>query len=281
MSTTASTDPARSVPADIEPTREAGPRAGVARLRYSYDVVTHLVAREFRLRYRRALFGWLWAIVTPLLRFAILAFVFTKIIPLGVPHYPEFLFAGLIAWMWFAGGVMSATTSAVDRRDLMFRPGLPRAVVPIVSVLTDGIDYVAALPMLAVVLMVGQGMAWTALALPLLLLLQLLLTVGLGYMLCAAHVYFRDVGLFVGVALMLGFYATPVFYSADQIPAPYARIIMLNPMARLLGAYRDVLVFARMPSLTTWLVLIAICLGICVAGYAVYSKASPNFVDEL
>ncbi|HVE45838.1 MAG TPA: ABC transporter permease [Acidimicrobiales bacterium] len=251
------------------------------RLRYGSDLVLHLVGREFRLRYRRALFGWLWAIGSPLARLLVFAFVFTKVLPLGIPNYPVFLFTGLIAWSWFQGGVASATSSAVDGRDLVFRPGLPRAAIPIVSVLTDGLDYLAALPVLALFLIIGDGISFTVLALPVVMLLQLLLMLGLGFALCAANVYLRDVRLVVDIVMLLGFYVTPIFYRPESVPEKYRLVLQLNPMARLIAAYRDILVAGRLPAAAPFLGLAAVCIATCVAGYLIYRRASPNFVDEL
>jgi lipopolysaccharide transport system permease protein len=251
------------------------------RLRYSWDLVMHLVGREFRLRYRRALFGWLWALGSPLARLVILTYVFTRVLPLGIDNYPIFAFTGLIAWQWFAGGITSATTSAVDRRDLLFRPGLPRSSVPIVSVLTDGLDYLASLPVLLLFLLIGDGIPLTALALPAVLFCQFLLTVGMGFALCTANVFVRDINLFVGMAVILGWYVTPVFYDASAVPQNYRFVLDLNPMAHLLGVYRAVLIEGRLPGAGSFLLLIATCSTVFVAGYLVYRKVSPVFVDEL
>jgi lipopolysaccharide transport system permease protein len=245
------------------------------------ELVTHLVAREFHIRYRRAYLGWLWALAQPLARLLVLTIVFTRILPLGIPDYAVFLFTGLIAWTWFASGVSSATTSAIDRRDLLLRPNVPRAAVPVVSVLTDGLDYAAALPVLAVFLFLEGGIPATALVLPALLAIQLLLTLGVGYALCAANVYLRDVRIVVEVALLLGFYLTPVFYDAETVPEGYRFLIQLNPMARLLNAYRDILVEGRLPHLGPLLVLFAACSVIFAVGYGTYRRTSPTFVDEL
>ena len=251
------------------------------RRRPAVDLVAHLVVREFRLRYRRALLGWLWVIAQPLARLVVLSFVFTRVLPLGIDDYPAFLFTGLIAWQWFSSGVSAATASAVDRADLLLRPGVPRAVVPVVSVLADGFDFLAALPVLAVFLLLSGGVPWTAVALPAIVVVQLLLTAGLGFALCAANVHLRDVRLLVDLALVLGFYATPVFYSADELLRRYPLVVRLNPMARLLDAYRDVLVEGVLPAPGPFLALAAVCAAICGAGYAVYRVASPTFVDEL
>jgi lipopolysaccharide transport system permease protein len=202
-------------------------------------------------------------------------------LPLGIENYPVFVFTGLIAWQWFSGGVTSATTSAVDRRDLLFRPGLPRTAVPVVSVLTDGLDYLAALPVLFIFLLLGDGIPATAIALPVLVAVQVLLTLGLGFIFCAANVYVRDIHLFVNVATLLGWYLTPVFYRASDVPESFNFVLQLNPMAHLLSAYRDVLIGGRLPEPGTFLILVAVCSGIFIVGLAVYRRTSPYFVDEL
>lgn len=249
--------------------------------RYSWDLVTHLVGREFRLRYRRTIFGWLWAMGYPLARLLVLAFLFTRILPLGIENYAVFAFTGIIAWSWFATGVASATSSVVDRRDLLIRPGVPRSAVPIVSVLTDGLDYVAALPVLAVFLLLGDGIPLTAVLLPVIFVVQILFTLGFGLALCAANVYLRDVRLLVDVVMLLGFYLTPVFYDAQSVPDRYRFVLDLNPMAHLLSAYRNILIAGQAPAPVPFLVLTTVGVAVLAAGYLIYRWASPSFVDEL
>ncbi|MFN2489746.1 MAG: ABC transporter permease [Actinomycetota bacterium] len=252
-----------------------------ARTRHAWDLVTHLVGREFRLRYRRAILGWLWSLGTPLARLTILTFVFTRILPLGIENYGVFVFTGLISWQWFSAGLSSATSSAIDRRDLLFRPGLSRTAVPIVSVLTDGLDYFSALPVLALFLVLGDGIPLTALALPVILAVQLMLTLGLGFALCSANVYLRDVHLFVDLATLLGWYITPIFYRPRFVPEGSEFILQLNPMAHLLKAYRAILMDGRLPELGPFLVLTAVCAAVLVIGYLIYRATSPVFIDEL
>ena len=96
----------------------------------SAELVVHLVGQEFRIRYRRAYLGWLWAIAQPLARLVVLTIVFTKFLPLGIPNYAVFLFTGLIAWTWFASAVASSTTSVIERQG--FEPAIgPRSQLTI------------------------------------------------------------------------------------------------------------------------------------------------------
>lgn len=250
--------------------------------RHDVEVVLHLVAREFRLRYRRSVLGVLWSVLQPLARLAVLSFVFTRVLPLGdVEDYPVFLFTGLIGWAWFSSGVASATSSALDRRELLFRPGIGRTVVPVVSVLTDLIDYLVALPILLVVLAATTGLHATALLLPAILAVQLLVILGLGMALCAANVHLRDVRLVVDLALLLGFYVTPVFYRPDALPEGARALAALNPMAHLIEAQRAVLVEGALPGLLPSLALVVGGVATFAAGLAVYRRASATFVDEL
>jgi lipopolysaccharide transport system permease protein len=253
----------------------------LARRRHTVDLVAHLVAREFRLRYRRPLFGWVWAVAEPLARLLVLSFLFSRLLPLDIPDYPAFLFTGLIAWTWFASGVSGATTAAVDRQDLLHRPGFPRAAVPVVSVLASGLDYLAALPVLAGFLLFSGGIPLTASLLPFILAPQVLLTVGLGFALCACNVHLRDTRLVVNLALTVGFYVTPVFYSEADLGGRFSLFFDLNPMARLLAMQRDILVAGHLPDGSDFLLTTGLCAVVTLAGYAIFRTASPTLVDEL
>jgi lipopolysaccharide transport system permease protein len=241
----------------------------------------HLVAREFRLRYRRSVLGWLWAFVQPLARLAILTFVFTQVIPLGIDNYPVFLFSGIISWTWFSNGVMSATASPLALRYLLFQP-IRRFIVPTVSVASDSIDFVLALPiLLGFAVIAGGRLGWSLLFLPVVMTVQFALVVGLGAMLATAHVWVRDVQKIVEVALTLGFYVTPVLYQPGQVPERFQWIAELNPMAHLISAYRVVIIEGGLPNLREFAVVAFFCGAIATLGYFVYGRFSTKFVDEL
>ncbi len=252
-----------------------------ARLQHTSELVLHLVAREFRLRYQRSVLGWIWAVGNPVARLIIFTFVFTRLLPLDVPNYPVFLFVGLIGWAWFSAGVTSVTGSAVSRRELLFRPGVRRGVVPVVSILTDGLDYLAALPVLLVFLLVTDGIPLTALLLPFVLVPMVLLALGLGLGLCAANVYLRDVRILVDLVVLLGFYLTPVFYSREIVPAGQRWVVDINPVAWALDSQRAVLVDGRLPDAASFGALVVCAAVALAAGFAIYNRASRNFIDEL
>lgn len=250
--------------------------------RRTIELLAHLSAREFRIRYSSALLGWVWAIAPPFARLAVLGVVFTSVLPVGGEDYIASLAIGLLAWTWFASGVASATRSAADRRELLVQPGVPRQVVPLVSVLTDAFDYVVALPvLLLLVVVVAGGLPLTALLLPLPLLLLGALIAGLGMMASVADVRLRDARLAVDLVLAVGFYATPVFYELDAVPASVRPVLALNPVAHLIEAQRALLLDGVLPPLRTTLVVTAVCLLVGAAGLVLHRRAAPTFLDSL
>lgn len=250
--------------------------------RYALELCAHLVSREFRRRYRRSFFGWLWAIAQPLFRFVVLGVVFGKLLKGNTPNFASFLFSGLVFWQWFATGVSSVTKCAMDHQDLLLRPGLPRWTIPLTSALTDAIDLLAALPVLFVVLLFDgrNPTPWLALV-PFTLIVELLLIIGFGMLLCVGNVYFRDVGFFVDVMLLMGFYVTPVFYEASKVPRNWRWIVDWNPMSAVLETQRNLVLYGRAPSWATFSLVTIFAMVVFVVGATVFNRFSGNFVDEL
>lgn len=256
-------------------------RSGTDSRARTVELVVHLVAREFRLRYQRSLLGYLWSVAQPLSRLVVLTFLFTQVLPLDIPNYPLFLFTGLIGWVWFSSGVSSATTSTLQRKDLLMRPGVSPTAVPVISVLTDGLDYLAAMPVLVLFLAVSGVVHPTALLLPVVLLPMVALILGLGFALSALNVYVRDIHHVVSLTMSLGFYLTPVFFSARQVPESLSWVVDINPMAWAIASQRAVVIEGTLPDVASFLRLCVVAVLVLAVGLAVYRRTSRTFVDEL
>jgi ABC-type polysaccharide/polyol phosphate export permease len=235
-----------------------------------------------RIRYQSAFLGWLWALAPAVVRFAVLGVVFTALLPGQGPDYLAELAVGLLSWTWFSAGVSSATTSAADRSDLLGQAALPRQVVPVVTVVTDAFDYLAGVPaLLLVVALDTGGIPATAVLLPVLLVLQGCLALGVGMAASVADVRYRDTRLAVALLLSVGFYATPVFYSLDGLASELQAVLRWNPVGALIEAQRDVLVHGAVPGPGTLAVLAAVCLGVLAAGWWTHRRCAPTFLDHL
>ena len=244
-------------------------------------VLPHLVSRELRLRYRRTRFGIAWGAMQPLIRFAAMGFIFGSIARLDIDRYFEFLLIGILVWTWWATGVTAATTSIVEQPELVRRPGLPRMVVPLVAIATALIDFLFAVPLLLVVLLVTGGIGWPVLLVPMLLVTEGIWIVGVGLLTCASNVYFRDTKPIVETAMLIGFYVTPVVYTLELAPDWAQAVLAVNPLAEVITSFRVVLLDGRLPGL--WNVAWPLITGIpvLVAGIAVFRRSGANFLDEL
>ena len=252
------------------------------RLEHSYDLLRELVARDLKMRYKRSIFGFAWSMINPLAQILMFTFLFNKVLPLNIPNYTAFVFTGVLAWSWFSSALLSAPGTIVYNGELVRRPGFPVSVLPIVTVTTNGIHYLLALPILVIFAVAGGGgIQATILALPLIIALQFCITLGLTYMIAASHVRFRDTQHIVNLVVMLGFYITPVFYHAGSVPDQYRLVYDLNPMAALLTSYRAVLIDGQWPSPLSIVSLSVISAVLLILGYIIFDKASARFVEEL
>lgn len=249
---------------------------------YLLDLIHELVSRDMKLRYKRTTLGIIWSLLNPLALLLVLNFVFRAVLPLNIPNYTTFLFAGLLAWFWFQNSLYAATTVIIDNRDLIRQPGFPTPVLPVVIVTTHLIHYILALPILLVFLLLEGGSLTGALVmLPLVIVVQFGLTLSVAYLLAAIHVTFRDTQYLLGILLFLGFYLTPVFYDVGSIPANYQLLYHLNPMVTIIEAERAILLRGELPNGSALLTVGVVTCGLLWLGYTVFTGASQQFVDEL
>jgi lipopolysaccharide transport system permease protein len=245
------------------------------------EVVLHLVRREIDATHRMTLLGWAWPVARQLAQLAALVFIFGSVIDQGIPHFPVFVFSGLIAWTWFSTGLGTATTVLLDDRHLVFQPRLPTAVLPIVSIVVPLVDVLLALPILLVMAALETGVEWTIVVTPLLVVLQLALMAGISWLVSSVSVFFRDVPNLVQVVLQILFYMTPVFYGLRTVPHEYQWVLQLNPMTTLVEAYRAALLGAPWPSVGHFIYVAVLAIVMCIGGYLTFRRLSRNFADNL
>jgi lipopolysaccharide transport system permease protein len=246
------------------------------------DVLRVLVARDFKLRYKRSVFGVGWSLMVPLAQLAVLYLVFNEMVPLNIPRFSAFLFTGILPWNWLQTALLMSALTVVDNRDLIKQVGFPVALLPTITVFSQFIHFLLALPILAVFLVMdGYRPDRSLVALPLVVLFQFALILSLAYIVATLQVKFRDTQYLLGIVLFLGFYLTPIFWDAARIPDPYRTIMNFNPVAVLLNAYRAILVNGKWPDFPSLLAVGFGSIVFLVVGYALFSFARNRFVEEL
>ena len=249
---------------------------------YTRDLLYELVGRDMKLRYKRSVLGILWSLLNPLAYLLVLTFLFRRVVPLDIPHYRLFVFTGILAWNWFNASLTGATASITTGREFIRQPGFPVAILPAVTILSNLVHFLLALGLLLVILVASGGwLSQTVLVLPLVILLQFVMTLGIAYFTATLNVTFRDTHHLLGVILMLGFFLTPVFYHARSVPEAYQPIYRLNPMVHLIGAYRDVIIQGRWPDAEPLIFVAMAATALLWLGHRLFVHASYEFAEEL
>lgn len=246
------------------------------------DLLLNLVARDFRSRYTDSMLGFVWAVVNPLAQLLIYYFLFQHVLTLGIRRYSSFAFIGLIAWGWFAASLNESVRVLKNSREIIEQPGFPAALLPIVTVTTRLVDFLIALPLVALIIVAeGYALPSTALLLPVVLVVQFAFTLGVAYCVAGINAALRDTQHVLGVVLQLYFFLTPIFYDLDSIPDRFMPFFLLNPMVHIVEAYRAVLMGDALPDGQA---LAAVAVGALVLvglGLRVYRWARYRFLEEL
>ncbi len=252
------------------------------RLGYYSDVVRALVGRELAIRYKGSVLGLLWAVLSPLATVVILYFLFTRIIPLDIPHYSAFIYSGLLPWTWFSAALQTGSSTLLDNRDLVRKPFFQRPLLPVVVVGSNFLLYLLALPVLVASLLIeGLSLTPALLWLPLIWVVQALFTLACSMLMAALSVVVRDMQHLLGIILLMWFYLTPIFYSLNQLSPQTSRFYVLNPMAVIIEAHRAVALLGFAPD---WLALggVVATSGLLLTfSYIVFRTLEDTFVEAL
>lgn len=253
------------------------------------QLVARLVHRDVTGRYRGSWFGLGWSLVNPLLMLAIYTFVFGVVFKARWPataggqgEFAVVLFCGLLAYGLFAECLGRAPQLVLENPNYVKKIVFPLEVLPWVSLGSALFHLCIGVAVLLPAIVTVRGeLALTAMSVPLILLPMLLLSLGCGWLVGALGVYLRDIGQVVALAVSALMFLSPVFYSLDALPAPYAQWLALSPLAFVIEAMRGALIWAKWPDLG---VLTLHTLGSALfawAGFAVFQKIRPGFGDVL
>src|SRR5690242_18761825 len=220
----------------------------LARLLRYRGLIQSLVARELKARYRGSFLGFFWSFINPLLLLLIYTFVSTVVMPgargAGLEPFSVFMLCGILPWTWFSSSLLDASHDIVAVGTLISNMLFPAEVLPIVSVFAGLVHCCFGLPILAAFLAYYRVPVTPAdlLWLPVIILVQLLLTLGLALFVSALTVHFRDVRDLLANLLTLWFFATPIVYPLSAAPVSIQRLLNVNPFTHLAIAYQEVLV---------------------------------------
>jgi ABC-2 type transport system permease protein len=201
-----------------------------------------LTKRDLRVRYSTSVLGYFWSILDPLVMAGIYWFVFTQVFqrPVGAEPYIVFLLSALLPWTWFTGAVSDTTRAFIKEAKLVRSTKIPRTIWIVSLVLSKGIEFVASLPVLAFFVVIsGASINGDIVFFALAIVMQAVLTVGVGLIVAPLVVFFRDLERAVKLGLRFLFYASPVIYGITDLPEQLHFWAAFNPLSGIFSVYRS------------------------------------------
>ncbi len=240
--------------------------------------------RDLKVRYKQTAIGVLWSILQPLITMLVFSFFFGKLVNIpsdGVP-YPIFVYTGLLFWQFFSDALNETSNSLLSNRAIVTKVYFPRLILPISSVLTKFVDFaISSLILIALMFYYGYTPNLSGLLiLPLLLVLTFIAAIGLGLLLSAVNVKYRDVRYALPFFIQLLLFVTPVIYPAS-IAGPYSKILALNPMMGVIQSARAALLGTTPINWTLIFTSLITGLVLLVIGLTYFKKTERYFADVI
>ncbi|MCR5700022.1 MAG: ABC transporter permease [Candidatus Saccharibacteria bacterium] len=257
-------------------------------------LLAELTRTDFKLRYQGSVLGYLWALLRPLMMFAILYVVFGQLLRFGadIPHYPVYLLAGITMWSFFTECTNQGIQAMVVRGDLIRKISFPKYIVVVSATLTAVINMLINLIVVVIfALLNGVEPSWSWLLVPLSVLELYVLSLGISFLLGAINVKYRDITSIWDVCIQALFYAAPIIYPLSMVITSSvlaAKVLLLNPIAQVIQDIRYNLITTQ--TITTWdfidnfwikSIPIVIILIISVLGIYYFRKKSKFFAEEI
>jgi len=253
----------------------------VKKLGYYKDLIFVLTQKELKVRYKNTVLGYLWSITNPLAYAIVFYIAFKVILRIQMEDYALFLIAGLFPWQWFATSINASPVVLLGNASLIKKVNFPRSIIPFTLVLQDMIHFVLSIPVLVLFLLIYHktpSLSWFY-GIPLLLVIQFLLTYGLSLIVASTNLFFRDIARFTEIFMTFLFYFTPIIYPETMIPDRYSWVYF-TPASALMISWRNLFLNGSLDPVS-----LAISLGYgllsLTAGHLVFKRLSRRFAEVL
>lgn len=242
-------------------------------------LLKELVGRDLKVKYRRSFLGYVWSLLNPLLMMTVMTVVFSYMFRFDIPNYPLYLITGQTLWTFFNESTNMSMYSVLQNGSLIKKVYIPKFIFPISRVLSSFVTMSFSLAAILIVMVFTKApFYWTTLLFPIPLLFLLLFSMGIGMVLSALSVYFRDITHLYGVLTLAWMYMTPIFYPDSALPEKIATIVQANPMCAYITFFRKLVLYGTVPEAAMWLRCAGISVVTMALGMIVFRKLQRNFI---
>ena len=247
---------------------------------YRYrELIWALAAKELKVRYKRSVLGFLWALLNPALMMVVLTVVFSTILRFPIHHYAIFLLSVLLPWTFFSQSLSYAVESIVSNGDLIKKVSVPKLVFPVAAVVSNVVNLLLSLiPLAVLVVLMRHPFHWTWLYLPVPIVALVIFTLGVSLWFAAANVYYRDIAHIIQILLSAWFYFTPIIYALDFIPANLRWLFKLNPIIYVINGFRLSVYYGMLPRWSSIVASFICALTALLIGFWFFRKHQDDFV---
>ncbi len=255
----------------------------IHRIKREFDVLKILILKEWIVKYKSTLLGYLWSIMHPLMLAFVFFIAFKVVVKVPIENYTLFLVTGLFPWQWFMNSVTIGVWSFVSNASLIKKTLFPKYLLTLSVTVLDMIHFVISIPIVMFLLYLYDypPFHWSWLyQIPIVILLQLLISFALGLIFGTLNVFFRDIDRIVSLILTLMMYLTPIFYSLDMVPPSLMPYFYINPMVSIVELWRDVFMHGvlNLPSLGIACINLIVLLFIA---FRVYKRYAYQLAEHL
>ncbi len=250
---------------------------------YNYrELLKSNIKKEIRGKYKGSFLGVLWSFINPLLQVLVYAIVFPYIMRVKTDNYLQFLIVGVIPWTFFVTVLNQGMITVRMNSGILKKVYFPREILPISVALSGLVNFFISCIIIVIFCVAGGvGVSWHLALLPLVGILQFILSLGVILALSAINIYIKDTEYIVIFLTNMLFYATPILYPSTLIPEGLRWIMNLNPMAGLINMYRDIFINHTMTEPMTILYVVIVSFVLFFIGLLVFRKLEKGFAEEL
>ena len=247
------------------------------------EMVFSLVKRDLKGRYKGSVMGFLWTLLNQLLQLMVYTFVFTIIMPSGVEKFYLFLFVALVPWLFFSSCLGTGTTVIFAQQEMVKKIYFPRQILPISFTISQFVNMLLSFVVIFVVVLFSgvKVNLLGVLCLPVVMIVQFVLCLGITFLVSALTVYFRDLEYILSIISMAWMYLTPILYPIENVPEQYRNVSYLNPMTAVIIAYRDILYYGKIPEMETLINAILMGCVVLIVGAISFEHLQRHFAEEL
>ncbi|MCM1053758.1 MAG: ABC transporter permease [Ruminococcus sp.] len=244
-------------------------------------LITQLVSRDFKVKYKKSFLGILWSLLYPVLTMAVMAIVFSNIFKFSTPgvNYLVYLMSGLVIFNYFSEASNLAMSSVVANFSLINKVYIPKYIFPLTKCLFVGINFLLTLiPLYIIILLTGTGINIYHLLLPYVFGCLFLFTIGVGFILATISVFMRDMFYIYGVVITLWTYLTPIMYDINMLNPTFAFILKFNPLYQFIDFARTIILYNTCPSLGSFAGCAVAGLLFFIIGTITFKKNQNKFI---